>query len=184
MEMRDDDAFWAARRVAAFTDDLIRAAVGTGQFSNPAAVQHLVDVLIKRRNKIASIYLTDLNPIVNPRLDATNRLTFENAAFAAGAAESPATYRAAWSVFDNSTGETRPIGDTESTTMTIEAPPGVPTAGTFVAIDLTVDSAAHPSWRQPLRSYFRHTSGDWKLVGLERQAETLPAAGLSQKGPR
>ena len=34
MELRDDDAFWAARRVAAFTDDLIRAAVHTGQFSD------------------------------------------------------------------------------------------------------------------------------------------------------
>jgi hypothetical protein len=35
MEMRDDDAFWAARRVAAFTDELIRAAVHTGEFSDP-----------------------------------------------------------------------------------------------------------------------------------------------------
>jgi hypothetical protein len=37
METRDDDAFWAARRVVAFSDDLIRAAVHTGQFSDPAA---------------------------------------------------------------------------------------------------------------------------------------------------
>ena len=50
--MRDDDAFWAARRVAAFTDDLIRAAVHTGQFSDPAAEKYLADVLIKRRDKI------------------------------------------------------------------------------------------------------------------------------------
>src|SRR5262249_18678791 len=32
METRDDDAFWAARRVAAFSDELIRAAVHTGAF--------------------------------------------------------------------------------------------------------------------------------------------------------
>ena len=31
LEMRDDDAFWAARRVAAFSDDMIRAAVHTGR---------------------------------------------------------------------------------------------------------------------------------------------------------
>ena len=68
--MRDDDAFWAARRVVAFTDELIRAAVRTGQFSDPAAEKHLGDVLIKRRDTIASIYLTGVNPIVNPRLDA------------------------------------------------------------------------------------------------------------------
>lgn len=69
MEMRDDDAFWAARRVAAFSDDLIRAAVHTGQFSDPAAETCLADVLIKRRDTIARIYLTAVNPIVAPRLD-------------------------------------------------------------------------------------------------------------------
>ena len=35
IELRADDAFWAARRVMAFTDELIRAAVHTGQFSDP-----------------------------------------------------------------------------------------------------------------------------------------------------
>ena len=54
MEMRDDDAFWAARRVVAFTDELIRAAVHTGQFSDAAAETLLGDVLIKRRDKIGA----------------------------------------------------------------------------------------------------------------------------------
>ncbi len=34
---RSDDTFWAARRVAAFTDDMIRAVVRTGEYSDPAA---------------------------------------------------------------------------------------------------------------------------------------------------
>ena len=76
MELRDDDAFWAARRIAAFTDDMIRAAVHTGQFSNPEAEKYLADVLIQRREKIKSVYLTQVNPIVDPRLDAKG-LTFE-----------------------------------------------------------------------------------------------------------
>ena len=71
MELRDDDAFWAARRIAAFTDDRIRTVVHTGQFSNPAAEKYLADVLIQRRDTIKRIYLTQVNPIVNPRLDAT-----------------------------------------------------------------------------------------------------------------
>ena len=47
MELRDDDAFWAAQRVAAFTDDMIRAVVHTAEFSNPEAEKHLADVLIQ-----------------------------------------------------------------------------------------------------------------------------------------
>src|SRR5436190_17452207 len=86
LEMRDDDAFWAARRVAAFTDDLIRAAVHAGEYSDPNAEKYLGDVLIKRRDKIMSIYLTAVNPIISPRLDVDGRLTFENAAVAAGVA--------------------------------------------------------------------------------------------------
>ena len=58
MELRDDDAFWAARRIAAFTDDMIRAVVHTGQFSDPEAEKYLADVLIQRREKIKRIYLT------------------------------------------------------------------------------------------------------------------------------
>ena len=111
-----------ARRVAAFTDDLIRAAVHTGQYSDPAAEKYLADVLIKRRDKITSIYLNAVNPIVAPRLDANSRLTFENAAIAAGVASGPATYRASWFRFDNATGETQALSETQSPTTTIEAP--------------------------------------------------------------
>jgi hypothetical protein len=185
MELRDDDGFWAARRVAAFTDDLIRAAVRAAQFSDPAAEQHLVDVLIKRRNKIASVYLTALNPIVNPVLDANNRLTFENAAVTARVAEPPASYRATWFGFDNATGATRPIGASESGTTTIEAPGALQAnPGAYIAIDVMADSAAHPSWREPVRTYFHRRPDGWKLVGLERQPDTLPAGRVAQKSTR
>jgi hypothetical protein len=177
MELRDDDAFWAARRVAAFTDELIRAAVHTGQFSDPAAEKLLGDVLIKRRNKIASIYLTAVNPVVNPLLDAGGRLTVENAAVAAGVAKAPSAYRAAWLLFDNATGETKPIADTQSATATIAAPPGLPSAaGSMIAIDIAADSGDHPAWKQPVRTYFRRTATGWTLVGLDRLPERVPTS--------
>ena len=171
LELRDDDAFWAARRVVAFTDDLIRAAVHTGQFSDPAAEQYLGDMLIKRRNTIARIYLNAVNPIVDPRLDA-GRLTFGNAAVAAGVAPAAADYRATWLTFDNATGATQKIADTRSASTSLDAPPGLPTAsGQFIEVDIAVEAEGRPTWREPVRTFFRRDGSSWTLVGLERLPE-------------
>jgi hypothetical protein len=174
LEMRDDDAFWAAQRVAAFSDDMIRAAVHTGEYSDPAAEKYLADVLIKRRDKVTRLYLTAVNPIVNPRLDANGRLTFENAAFAADSSGGAATYRASWFLFDNATGERKSLSETQSRTTSIEAPRGVlpTTAGSFVGADVAVESEGHPTWRRPVRVYFRRGASAWALVGLERLPES------------
>jgi hypothetical protein len=175
MEAREDDAFWAARRIASFSDDLIRAAVKAGQYSDPKAEKYLGDVLIKRRDKILSLYLTAVNPIVNPRLDANGRLTFENAAVAAGVAKGQPTYRASWMIFDNMSGQTKPLSATESQTMTLQAPAGLPTAaGSYIEVDIAADVQAHPSWKEPIKTYFRRTGQGWQLVGLERLPEKVP----------
>jgi hypothetical protein len=178
MELRDDDAFWAARKIAAFTDEMIRTAVHAGQFSDPAAEKHLADVLIQRRDKIKSAYLTAINPIVNPSLTAKG-LTIENAAIGAGVAKGTAAYRASWMTFDNATGATKPIGETQSTTTTITAPSGLPSNG-FVAVDIAADSEGYPTWKQPIRAYFRADGGSWKLVGLDRQPDK-PQPGKAAK---
>ena len=174
MEMRADDAFWATQRIAAFTDDLIRAIVRTGQYSDPAAEKYIGDVLIQRRETIKRIYLTAVNPIMNPRLDAKG-LTIENAAVAGGVATGPETYRASWMRFDNATGATTPLSETKSTTTTIPAPNGLPSSG-YVAVDIAADSAMHPTWKVPVRAYFRQEGGGWKLVGFERLPEKLSGA--------
>ncbi len=169
MEMRDDDAFWAAQRVMAFTDDLIRAAVRTGEYSDPAAEAHLVSALIKRRDKIGQTYLPALNPVVDPRLEGNGTLTFDNAAVRAGFAEPPTRYRATWSRFDNAAGTSQRIAETESATTSMTAPRDLPAAtGSYIEVDISAESAAHPSWREPVRLYFRRTAGGWTLVGLER----------------
>jgi hypothetical protein len=172
VEMRDDDAFWAARRIAAFSDELIRAAVHVGEFTDPAAEKYLADVLIERRDKIKNIYLTQVNPIVDPRLDAKG-LTFENAAVTGGVAKGSIAYRASWMVFNNATGATTPLSETKSATTTIAAPSGLPSSG-FVAVDIAADADAYPTWKQPVRAYFRQDGGNWKLVGLDRLPEKLP----------
>ncbi|HEX2520523.1 MAG TPA: hypothetical protein VHP35_00255, partial [Terriglobia bacterium] len=134
LHARDDDKFWAARRVMAFSDELIRAIVKTGQYSDPTAEEHLADVLIKRRNKIGQVYLSRLTPLVNFSLNASGVLMFENAAAkAAGAAKATPSYLALWSTFDNQTGATSPLGETKSSSDQIVAPTSLPKSpGSFV----------------------------------------------------
>jgi len=75
-------------------------------------------------------------------------------------------------LFDNATGATKPLSSTESQTTTLAAPQGLPTAaGSFVAVDIAADSEAYPTWKEPVRAYFRRDGGNWKLVGFERQSD-------------
>ena len=84
-----------------------------------------------------------MNPIVNPRLDANGRLTFENAAMAAGVAKGQPSYSASWMLFDNMSGATKPLSVTESQTTTLQAPPGLPTApGSYIEVDISADIQA------------------------------------------
>ena len=186
VELRADDAFWAARRVMAFTDDLIRAAVHTGQYSDLAAERHLAGVLIKRRDAIGRTYLPAINPVVDPQLDAAGQLSFANAAVAAGFAPAPTAYRAAWSWFDNATSQTRPIAETRSSTAAMAAPAGVSAGapGSFVEIDISAESATHPSWQAPVRTFFRRTNDGWRLVGLERLPDGKAATAAPQRAAK
>ncbi|HEX4948362.1 MAG TPA: hypothetical protein VFZ34_16935 [Blastocatellia bacterium] len=56
--MTDRDAYWAAKIVASFTDEQIRAAVATGELSDPKAAEYLTQQLIIRRDAIAREYFT------------------------------------------------------------------------------------------------------------------------------
>jgi hypothetical protein len=54
--MTDRDGYWAAKIVGSFTDEQIRAAVETGQITDPDAAQYLADQIITRRDKITRYY--------------------------------------------------------------------------------------------------------------------------------
>jgi hypothetical protein len=165
------DLFWAARRVMAFSDAMIRAIVQTGEYGDPEAARHLGDVLIQRRDKIGAAYLVAINPVVNLVLSREGRLSFENAAVAAGAATAPrGGYRVSWARFDNDTGAITPLAETTiAAGDSGQAPQGTPDApGAFVRVSVSVVDSTHESWRTPLHAYFRRDAGGWMLVGLER----------------
>ena len=169
LRARPDDDFWAARRVAAFTDAMVRAAVETARYSDPAAAKLLGDVLIARRQKIAETYLPAVNPLVDFSLSSDGRLRFRNAAVDAGVSTPPASgYTANWAEFDNATGEARPLGPaTTSLSNDIPAPASLSSVGAFVRVQVAAIAPPRPEWSRPVDVYFNRTSSGWRLVGLE-----------------
>ena len=170
LRARPDDTFWAARRVMAFSDEMIRALAKTGQYSDPKAEQLLADVLIQRRDKIGRAYLGAVNPVVNVALDAGGTLTFDNAAVKAGVAPAPpGGYTIQWARFDNNTGEASALGTSNAdATGRSAAPASLPSdPGSYIKVEIRAVQPAHASWGVPVQAYFRRDGG-WKLVGFER----------------
>src|SRR6185295_16834842 len=105
--MDDADAFWAAKQVAAFTDEEIRAIVRTGKYSDLRAEAWVADSLIERRKKLIAAWFSRVLPLDRFRVE-DGRLAFDDlsAQYAVAAARS---YNVEWSVFDNTRQESVPI---------------------------------------------------------------------------
>jgi hypothetical protein len=167
------DTFWAARRVMAFSDDMIRAVAREGRYAQDSSAALLASVLIERRDAIGRAYLTAINPVVDFALDSTGSFTFANAAVAAHvAAEPPGGYVVDWAVFDNATNASSPIGSPIATReYRVTAPARLPTGmGAFLRVRVAAVRPAEPSWAAPVSAYFRRDASGWTLVGVERPA--------------
>jgi hypothetical protein len=167
--MRPDDAFWAARIVAQFSDEALRAIVGKAQFRDERASEYIISVLARRRDKVIRTWLNSVNPLVNFQLTEDGTLTFVNAAVTAKAASPASAYTVSWSRFDNATGVHEAVG-TEVTvsTTTAQAPAGLQNSE-YVAVTVRSAHPEHGAWSQPIRAYFRRAGVRWQPVGLERQ---------------
>jgi hypothetical protein len=165
---RPDDLFWAARRVAAFSDEAIRAAVKMGRFSDQRAELYLGDVIIVRRDKVARYWLNITNPIVELQLDRSGTLTFRNTAadlrFAAPADE----YRIQWARFDNATGQASPVGELSRVKEPRASAPRELLSSEYIRAIITSHHPQQPNWVHPVHVFFRKEGDGWKTVGLER----------------
>ncbi|MBS1808217.1 MAG: hypothetical protein JST84_08505 [Acidobacteria bacterium] len=56
--MTDRDAYWAAKIISSFSNQQIRAAVETGELSDPKAAEYLIQQLVKRRDAIVREYIS------------------------------------------------------------------------------------------------------------------------------
>jgi len=154
-----EDAFWAAKQVAAFTDDEIRALVQTGGYSDPRTAEWITECLIKRRNKIADMAFARTLPLDKFRVE-NGELAFDDlAANREGGA--PGRYEVRWATYDqqghftalpNASGRRIPvISGTENLAATIACA-----------------SEAAQSCANPVTVYLRRSGTGLQAVGIDR----------------
>ena len=171
LNARQDDKFWAAKKLAAMTTDMIRAAVRSGEFNDTEAEEFLVRALAGRRDAITRAYLTAMNPIADAAIE-NGTLTFRNAAVDADIAVAPHGYFARWSTYDNATGTGAALGETSGRGPQLAVASGLPHIdGALIKVELSATGSAHRAWDMPVHVYFRLLGGHWKLVGFERTVE-------------
>jgi hypothetical protein len=144
------DDYWAAKKVMAFTDEDIRAIVGTGQYSDPRAVEWATRCLAERRDKIGRAFFHDVLPLDNFVVRG-GRLVFDDLAVKYGF-EPARTYSIQWSVFDNSTSRKTPIAGATGVDVPASGEP-------YLAADIR---AADP--RKTVTVYLRGNA----VVGIDR----------------
>ncbi|MQA30773.1 MAG: hypothetical protein GEU82_13210 [Luteitalea sp.] len=180
--MRQDDAFWAARIVSRFDDATVRAIVEKARYSDPRATDYVTQTLLKRRDKVLKAWLTQVNPLVDFALSETGELTFANAAEQANVATHAGSYRLQWARFDNLTGIATDVdGELTAGDRRAQAPGALTARGAapeFVQVRVAAVHPAFPAWATPVTVHFRRVGNGWRPVGLDRLSESsrAPAA--------
>jgi len=175
--MDAEDAFWAARIVAQFSDAMIRSIVAASKLSNAEAAEQLTKVIIERRDKVVKHWITGINPLDQFEVRRGLRgpiLLFDNAALRLGITAAGETYQTTWSSFDNMTGVERPVSDVEeysepvSWIPTTEFGPADPSGARYIVATIRTMNAAFPQWKTPVKVTLRDRGGVIDIVGIDR----------------
>jgi len=67
--MDEGDAYWGAKIVSAFSDQLILEIAKAGEYSRPEVTEYIADVLKRRRNAIGRYWLDRITPLENFELE-------------------------------------------------------------------------------------------------------------------
>jgi hypothetical protein len=96
--MDKEDAFWAAKQVAAFSDAEIRAIVETAEYSDPRAADWMTRCLVERGRQITKTWLATVVALDKCGV-VDGRLTFEELNHGGGA-DSSHRYNVRWATWD------------------------------------------------------------------------------------
>ena len=155
-----DDDFWAAKQVMAFTDEQIRAIVGTGQYSDPAAERYVADCLIARRDKIGKVFFGKVLPL--DLFEVKNgKLVFEDLAKKHGMGET-APLEVAWSRFDNEAEKKTPLIGEKSFAIPEEA------LGESRAEFYAADISRNGDSKKTITVYLRTRGQRPEVIGVDR----------------
>lgn len=154
-----DDTFWAAKQVMAINDDQIRWAVETGQYSDAAARDWVVECLIQRRNKIGKTFFAKVLPLDRFRVEA-DALAFDDLGAKHGLYPARA-YRVAWSTFSNQTGASAPVAGANALALPEVARSSA--AGTYFVARVVGDQE-----EKDIHVTVRREASGWKVVGIDR----------------
>ena len=154
------------RTVMRFSDEAIRAIVGTARIRNPEAEAYLTDTLIARRDKIVRHWLARINPIDGFEVTTSgNRreLSFVNLGIEAGLATA-CRYGYAWHTFGNDTGVYQAIGAPGVSPGAAIPVPDID--ADFLMVKLSSNCVGQPAWTSEVDVYIRAAS--MSVVGVER----------------
>ena len=154
------DAFWGARLVTAFDDDLIRAAVDAAHYSDPIAADLVVRFLRARRDRIGRHWFSRLNPIDGFRVRA-GQLEFADLAVDRGYAEGGITiYR-----WQQRRADGTVLGEGASAAPRITLATIAP-APTWTAVEILPERPGLHA--RPVRVYLHGSGDDGRVTGIQR----------------
>ena len=159
--MDTNDAFWASKKVAAFTDDEIRAIVATGEFSDPKAADWIAESLIQRRDKIAATWFSKVLPLDKFRV-TEGRLAFSDLSAVYGVGK-PRVYVTDWLTYDNRQHLLTGIANARGARV-----PATDARTEYLAARIACDNAVESSCPSPVLVYLRRAGTTFEVVGVER----------------
>ena len=154
-----EDAFWAAKQVAAFSDEEIRALVQTGEYTDPRAADWIAECLIKRRDRIAETWFSTVLPLDKFRVN-DGELGFDD--LAEGRPGGPhRLYRIEWAKYDqkghftalpNAGGRHIPAFD----------------GAEYLAATISCRAGSREDCPGPVTVYLRRANSRIEVVGIDR----------------
>ncbi|MDA1314791.1 MAG: hypothetical protein O2968_15770 [Acidobacteria bacterium] len=154
-----DDEFWAAKKVMAFTNEQLKAAVKLAEYSDARAEKWIADYLIKRRDRIGEAYFTKVLPLDDFKVEG-GELKFVDVSVKHGFTGAR-DLKIVWSRFDNSSEKLTAIEGASGPRLPDVVRDGP--SGAYFAAKIAGDDP-----KKTVTVYLRKQNDGHQVVGIDR----------------